>query len=397
MKKAIILLRLALVVCVLVLLYCIIKFSPEYMYRVIRYGESDVNDHLIFPERAIQKSEKPYIYDRAVVEGFGDRDLSYVYRGEIQREKLQVFLKNTHTTALIVLKDDKILYEHYDNGCSKDAFVTSFSSVKSIDSLLIGQAIEQGYINSVKDPAEKYIKELKGSPIGAITIEQLLTMRSPIKYKEGGLWFGDDAKTYYMPDLRKLVVKDTVIDPVYNGRFHYNNYHPLLLGVILERSTGQTVAGFLEKNLWQKLGTEYDASWSLDSEKSGFEKMESGLNFRAIDYAKIGSMMLHQGYWNGQQIVSKEWIDQSTVAQFPLNAQEYKGSFLENRNTGYRYMWYSTENGKGHYDFYAAGKYGQFIYISPSNNVVVVRTGIDGGAVDWWPDILKEICQRAAE
>lgn len=78
----------------------------------------------------------------------------------------------------------------------------------------------------------------------------------------------------------------------YNGRFYYNNYHPLLLGLISERSIGQSVYEFFGCEIWQKIGAEYDAYWSVDSNKSGFGKMESGINFRAVDFLKIGSMVL---------------------------------------------------------------------------------------------------------
>ena len=124
----------------------------------------------------------------------------------------------------------------------------------------------------------------------SITIEDLLLMRSDIRYEEGNIWFGDVAKTYYMPNLRDLALSPDELTTKYEGKFHYNNYHPLLLGIILERSTGKHVAEYLEEKLWRKMGAEQDASWSLDSEESGFEKMESGINFIAIDFVKIGSM-----------------------------------------------------------------------------------------------------------
>ena len=225
----------------------------------------------------------------------------------------------------------------------------------------------------------------------SITIEDLLLMRSNISYEEGNIWFGDDAKTYYMPDLRDLALNHNVLTTNYQGKFHYNNYHPLLLGIILERSTGIRVSEYFEQKIWGKIGAENDASWSLDSKKTGFEKMESGINFKAIDFVKIGSMLLNGGTWNGQHIVNEEWIKLSTLSEFPLNNDVYKGSFLENSNTGYKYMWYSTPNNNGGLDYFAGGKYAQFLYISPENNIVILRTGKSAGNVDSWQDILKEV------
>ena len=151
---------------------------------------------------------------------------------------------------------------------------------------------------------------------------------------------------------------------------------------MLFRSTGEHVADYFQKKVWEKIGAENDASWSLDSEASGFEKMESGLNFKSIDFAKIGSMLLHNGTWNGHEVINKEWIVLSTIAA-PLTQTELEDYSLKDINVGYKYMWYSTENAKGSHDFYAAGKYGQYIYISPENNTVIVRTGNSTGEVYW--------------
>lgn len=384
-------------ILVVFILFSIVRYSPEYMYRIIKNGESDVNDYKVFPERTIQHSEKPYYYKRNLIDSLEDKVISYKYNSKNYEKKLINLLEDTNTTALIIIHDDKIAFEQYYNGYKRDSINTSFSSVKSIVSLLIGIAIDEGYIVNEKQSIADYIHEFKNTELEEITIEDLLRMRSKISYKEGGIWFGDDAKTYYMPNLRDLAINHIKIDKNYKGNFHYNNYHPLLLGIILERSTGQSVSGFLEDKLWKKLGTEYDASWSLDSIDNGFEKMESGLNFRSIDLVKIGSMLLHMGKWNGEDIISEDWINKSTISEFPLDKEDYKNSFLENTDTGYQYMWYSLENNNGGYDYFAAGKYGQIIYISPVNKIVIVRNGIEAGKVDWWPEVLESITNIVAE
>lgn len=365
-------------------------FSPTYMFRIFQYGESDVNDMNVFPKRFIEKSSIPYAYSENLLM-LDQKPVTYHFNKKSETKPLGQFLKDTKTSAFLVIKNDQLIYEHYGNGYNRESVMTSFSSVKSIDALLIGLAIEKGYIKSENDTIETYVEEYSGTAVGKISIKQLLSMRSPIAYKEGNLWFGDDAKTYYMPDLRDLALNDVKLDPQYNGNFHYNNYHPLLLGLILERSTHQQVSDFFRENIWDKIGAQYDASWSLDSNESGFEKMESGLNFRAIDYAKIGSMLLHEGKWNGRVIINKAWLEHSIYAQFPLNEAAYKDSFLENTGVGYQYMWYSQPNTLGGMDFFSAGKYGQFIYVSPSRNLVIVRAGEASGDVDWWPEVLRNI------
>lgn len=139
---------------------------------------------------------------------------------------------------------------------------------------------------------------------------------------------------------------------------------------------------------------EYPASWSLDSAHDGFEKMESGLNARAIDFAKIGQLFLHNGSWNGKQIISEKWVREATTPD-SNDLREWK-VFAENRARGgyYKYMWWGMNSPDGGYAYRAAGKYGQYIFDSPQDNVVIVRYGTDEGNVNFWPDIMMQIAER---
>ncbi len=146
------------------------------------------------------------------------------------------------------------------------------------------------------DPITKYIPELEDKDLrySAITIGNLLSMATGLRYAEEGTPFRDDTKTYYNDNLRAVALT-AVIEEEPSKTFHYNNYNFLLLGIILERATGMPVTKHLEEKLWKPLGMEGPASWSLDSEASGFEKMESGINARAIDFAKFGRLYLNNG------------------------------------------------------------------------------------------------------
>lgn len=370
-----------------------VQYSPLLVYRTIVNGESSVSDYKVFPERIIAKSEQPYNYNYALDNSLSELQITYKDKGQDKTQVLSEFINSSDTSSLIILKNDNIIYEQYANGYDENSINTSFSMAKSIGSLLIGKAIEDGYIESENQSIADYISEFKGTNMENITIKDLLQMRSDITYEEGDfLWFGDDTYTYWMPDLRKLALNHQKQTEKYGGKFHYNNYHPLLLGIILERSTGTPISSYFEKEIWQKIGTENDASWSLDSDKSGFEKMESGINFRSIDFIKIGSMLIHDGQWNGQQIISKDWIKTSTLCDFPINEDDYTNSHIENRNIGYKYMWYTipATSGEG-YDYFAWGKYYQILYVSPSNNVVILRTGLTNNKVDNWPEVINAI------
>ncbi|MDE6105256.1 MAG: beta-lactamase family protein [Clostridia bacterium] len=370
-------------------------YSPTYLGRVLTRWDSRVTDYKFFPERIIEKSASPYAYEKDINSNLSGFTVNYKSGKRNKSYALSSFVEKTDTTSLIIVKDDKIVYEQYANGYTENSVNTSFSMSKSVVSLLVGKAVEEGYIKSVTQPISDYIKEFEDKPIGKVTIEDLLLMRSPIKYdEEKPLWFGDDTLTYFYDDLRALALKHTKLTDEYGGRFHYNNYHPLLLGIILERSTGVSVSKYFERTIWQPIGCEADASWSLDGKKSAFEKMESGINFRALDFIKIGSMVLHGGVWNGTRIIGEDWLNASTVCNFPINAEEYGGTFLEGKNVGYRYMWYSTPNG-GKLDIFAWGKSDQLLYICPSQNAVILRTGKSDGKVSNWIDIMQALCAAA--
>ena len=169
---------------------------------------------------------------------------------------LHEFLVANQTTAFIVIKDDTIIYEEYFNGSNRGSIHTSFSVAKTFASTLIGLAINDGLIKSVEEPIVNYLPELeKADPrFAAITIKHLLNMASGIRYRGR-----DDTPTYYHPDLRRIALKVKVSERP-EQHFLYNNYNPILIGMILERATGMPVAKYLEEKLWKPLGMEYPAS-----------------------------------------------------------------------------------------------------------------------------------------
>jgi len=366
-------------------------YSPTFLGRVLAHWDSSISDYKIFHERIIEKSETPYSYVKEINADLKNITVEYSNK----KKSLADFVSITDTTSFIIVKNDKIIYEQYANGYSENSINTSFSMAKSIVSLLIGKAIERGNIKSVTEPISNYIPEFENKEIGQTTVEDLLLMRSAIAYDEDKfLWFGDDTLTYWYDDLRELALSHTKLTDKYNGCFHYNNYHPLLLCLILERSTGQSVSQFFEREIWQKIGAEYNASWSLDGKKSGFEKMESGINFRAVDFLKIGSMVLHDGSFNGMQIIDEAWLKNSTLCDFPINTAEYENTFLAGKNIGYNYMWYSTPSAQSRLDIIAWGKSDQILYISPGKDIVILRTGKTDGGVSNWVEALKGLISK---
>ena len=360
------------------LLYAYLAYPAEYVNRLLRWGDSDVYDYQKFPERLIEAPDSHFEFPFALDE---DR-VRTQFETDSAIDDFDSFLADNRTQAFIVIQNDAIIYEQYFNGASRDSIVTSFSIAKSFASTLIGLAIEDSYINSVDDPITDYLPELleRDPAFADITIRHLLMMSSGIKYEEFSFVNGDDAKTYYFPDLRRLALEDTVIAGKPGEKFLYNNYHPLLLGLIIERATGTTVANYLQEKIWKPIGMEYPASWSLD--EHGFEKMESGINARAIDFAKFGRLFLHNGDWNGTQIIPAEWAAESTQADRSVDyANYYYDDFIFADGQGYyKYMWWGIQQDEQNYDFIAMGNHGQFIYISPHMNLIILRFGESYGS-----------------
>jgi CubicO group peptidase (beta-lactamase class C family) len=211
-------------------------------------------------------------------------------------------------------------------------------------------------------------------------------MSSGLRYEEAAIpvpW-GDDVTTYYGADLRDAALDDTEIIGPPATEWLYNNYNPLLLGIVLERVTGMSVSDFVSTRLWQPLGAERDATWSLDSERTGFEKMESGFNAAPVDYARFGLLFLHRGEWDGTRIVSESWVDEATA-----------GDTTNDPAPHFQYYWWLDTMRPGR--FYALGNLGQYIYVAPDADTVIVRNGRDWGIEnDRWLDLFREVADRLA-
>jgi CubicO group peptidase (beta-lactamase class C family) len=154
---------------------------------------------------------------------------------------------------------------------------------------------------------------------------------------------------------------------------------------------------YLQEKIWKPLGMEFPASWSLDSEESGFEKMESGINARAIDFAKFGRLYLKKGNWEGKQVISEEWVSASTVPDPNDDRPWVTFPTYKERGGYYQYHWWGMVQEDGHYEFSARGHLGQTIYVCPETELVIVRYGKEEGPEVFWPDIMMQLEERVSE
>ena len=359
-----------------------------YLTRTIFWGESDYKDLERFPARTIHNAPPVSHFDKLPADNPYASQIEAIGR-DSSNGSFDRYLEASGTTAFLVVHDDKLLYERYFNGYDQRSVNTSFSMAKSFASALVGLAIDEGYIKSVDEPITNYLPELlkKDKRFKSITIRHLLTMSSGIKYEEGATlpWSeaADDTKTYYSTDLRELAL-NCQIEGTPGQYFEYNNYNPLLVGMILERATGTHVSRYLQEKLWKPMGMEADGSWSLDSKEDGFEKMESGVNARARDFARFGMLFAKEGNWRGKQLISRVWVEESTRPDTSADPSR-----------DYQYFWWvNTPNGKNH--FSAQGNYGQYIYVAPEKDLVIVRLGKEEGeqGYGYWTELFDELSTK---
>ncbi len=355
-------------------------------------GDASVMDYLIFKKRNITGADKPREFHykaekEHVIKSFENTGF---YKNINTNVDFETFLERAQTSAFIVLQNDTIIYENYFNGFNKDSIFTSFSVAKSFVSTLVGMAISAGYIKSEDDRITKYLPELikKDTLFSEITIKDLLSMSSGIAYSDEGFPSDDDI-TYQSPDLRKAALENVRISEQPGKRWLYNNYNPLLLGIILERTTGKSVSGYAEEKLWKKMGGS-NASWSLD--EHGFEKMESGINCSAYDYARFALLFLNKGKYKDVQVIPEAWIHKATQPQ--KRSSGYYDHLLE-ENVYYNYFWWGKvrDNMESVNDFFGLGNKGEYVYICPQKKLIIIRLGFEYGFTPGafsWPEMFYQ-------
>ncbi len=352
----------------LLLLLCLF-LSGCTVGRFFIYNFADTRDHKKFPSRPLAASSAPQPYAVAAQERapgritVGDKEMAF-----------NDFLEEHRTVAFLIIRNDTILYERYFQDYTPERIHTSFSMAKSVIGMLIGRAIEDGIIRDVQQPVTDFVPEMKARGWDRVTLEQVLRMTSGMDFSESYVNpFGTAAKFYYGRRLEKHTAKLGLQQEPGSG-FHYMSGNSQLLGLVLERALRakgdpRTVTQYLHDKLWQPLGMEFDASWSIDRKKDGLEKTFCCLNAPARDFAKLGSLYLHHGNWHGQQLIDSSWVQRSiTPGTGPHDPAHY----------GYQ-IWLPFPDGTFQY----RGILGQFVQVDPARNLVLVRLGEQLGRVDW--------------
>jgi CubicO group peptidase (beta-lactamase class C family) len=364
---------------------------------MVAQGRATMNDHRHFHNAPVAAAAKP----RVLPPGSAPPRLPPGPAGG----DFDATLERNGTVAFIVLQRGQVVFERYYNGHQRDGWVTSFSVAKSVVSLLLGRAIADGHVKSVDDALTRHVPELlqRDERFARVRLRDLLQMRSGIAFQEDYRSPFSDAGTFYLtPDL-KSAVRGLRIEVEPDTRFQYSSGDTQLLGLVIERATGRPLATTLQQALWQPMGAEFPASWSMDSAEGGVTKAFCCLNARAIDFARLGQLMLDGGQRDGRQLIPAGWIADSLAVRQHAGGDPNTRANLQRpaRNAAAFYTWQwrhsatrsaTTETGwQPTADFFAQGFHGQYIYVAPEKQMVIVRFGRDRGNEYWWPGLMARI------
>jgi CubicO group peptidase (beta-lactamase class C family) len=233
---------------------------------------------------------------------------------------------------------------------------------------LVGIALDEGKIKSLDQPVGEFIPSYNEGLEKQLTIRHLLTMSSGLDWQEEySTPFSPTAQAYYGTDINSLMNEMKIIEEP-GKEFEYLSGNTQLLAMVLEAATGQRISDYTSEKIWKKVGARDDALWNLDSE-DGMEKAYCCFNTNVRDYARFGQLILNKGIWKGERIISEGYLAEAT------SAKEY----LLDKETGdivdfYGYQWWIV-NYKGNQIPYMRGILGQYIFVIPEKNAVVVRLG----------------------
>lgn len=295
---------------------------------------------------------------------------------QIKMEDLEQKINSQYanTTGIVIIKDGIVSYEKYFKGCTAESRVHVYSVTKSVISILLGIALDKGYIKNIEEKVLDYFPEYKvkrgEKKIQNITLRDILTMTAPYKYR----LFAPYIKYFTSSDWVEFSL-DLLGGRGKVGTFRYTPLiGPDILSGILVRATGQSVLEFAAENLFEPLGIKVEnnllfeckeeqmafnqstdtSGWAVDP--TGIHAAGWGLTLTPMDMAKIGQLYLNGGMWEGKRIVSSKWVEDSTIEH----------SRWKKENLPYGYLWWVNEDG-----YAAMGDGGNIIYVNTKKKLVI--------------------------
>jgi CubicO group peptidase (beta-lactamase class C family) len=287
------------------------------------------------------------------------------------------FMEHNRIAGLIVLHRGQIVLERYGLGRTEEDQWVSFSVAKSVTSTLLGAAMHDGLIHALDDPVTRYIPELAHSGYAGVTLRQALIMSTGLRWNEeyanpesdSGRSLSLDVPHATQPpvDIVEYMARLPRVAPP-GSVFLYNSGNASILGIVVQRATGKTLAAYLEQKVWRPAGMEADAYWVRDP--FGRSIGRSLFNATLRDYARFGYFFMHGAKVNGASILPAGWVADATRSHIKTDWEDI----------GYGYQWWINPGGS----YRAIGIHGQMIFLEPSDDVVIV-TNSAWAEADWEP------------
>lgn len=291
------------------------------------------------------------------------------------------YMKAYRVSGLLVIKDGKIIMERYGLGRGPRDRWTSFSVAKSLTSTLVGAAIQDGKIKGLDAPVTDYIPELKGTAYEGVSVRDMLTMSSGVKWNED---YADPKSDVAQAGQNKV---PPGVDPMvaYLARlprahppgttFNYNTGETDLVGILVSNAVGMPLSDYLSRKIWKPFGMEQDAVWMTDP--AGRERGGCCISMTLRDYGRVGEFILGGGKAGGKAVVPADWVHEATRVQIDNG---------EKPPAGYGYFWWITSPER----FDAEGIFGQSITIYPKDKLIVVQNAA-------WPSAVGEELYKAED
>lgn len=342
------------VICAIIVAYFCL---PYYARQALIHLYPKIDDRELFFRDTVSAPETPSLWAK-----------SHDYNRIGFTPEETAYMDSMETVSFLIVRKDSILVEDYRNGWSDSMTSNIYSCTKSIVSLLAGAAYDEGCIASLDDPVSEYIPSYTKGLQAEVTVKDLLTMSGGMAWDEAySSLFSLTTHGYYGNDLFDLVTKLEVSEKP-GLQYDYRSGETQLLAFVVEAATGTTLSAYAEEKLWKPLGAEHDAYWLLDKE-NGDEKAFCCFHTTARDAARFGALMLDYGKWEGQQIISRDYMQQALSPAVHL-----KNEWGEDSLDYYGYQFW-IQKYKGREYRLMRGMLGQYIVAIPEHDAIMVRLG----------------------
>ena len=337
------------------LILLIYAFNIEYLIKGVRTiyltgnNTAFISDYEYFDNREITTSNpEPWPIHKN-------------YNQFFESEELRILNEQRETKSFLVIKNDSIVFEKYYDGYDQNSLSNSFSVAKSIVVSLMGKAIMEGKIKGLDQPLSDYFDEYKEGLASELTVGDLASMSSGMKWNEKYYSvINITSESYFTDDLRSVILRQKIIDKP-GQSFRYSSGDTQLLAMVIEKATGTTLSNYLSEKFWKPMGAENKALWQLDSDDYGMEKAYCCIASTARDFARFGKLYINKGKWGNEIILDSSFVELAIKPVF--DSSPYYG-----------YGWW-LYNYEGKKVFTMNGHRGQFVISFPDENIIIVRQG----------------------